>query len=82
MNIVFILHFRVMGNFKKCISHDKLTKYWPFTKKCKHQNALTLFLGHFFVFVDINMNLIHAKDFCGKNGPYSLDFQKNIKSNK
>jgi hypothetical protein len=45
-------------------------------KKCKHQSALNYFWGLSFVFLDINMNLIHAKDFCGKNGPYSLGFQE------
>jgi len=42
-NLVFILHFNVMGNFNKCISHDDvLTKFGPFTQKCAHQSIFSV----------------------------------------
>jgi len=31
VSLVFILHFNVIGNFNKYISHDRLTKYWSWT---------------------------------------------------
>lgn len=33
----FILYFNVTCNFNKCISHDELSKFWPFPSKCAYQ---------------------------------------------
>jgi hypothetical protein len=39
-NLVFILHFGVIDNCNKCVSHDdELTKLWPFTHQCEHPSS-------------------------------------------
>jgi len=48
-NLVFVLHFNVIGNFDKCISHHTLTKFSSFKQKCEHQ-SITVFSGWFFQF--------------------------------
>jgi hypothetical protein len=38
----FILYFNETCIFNKCISHDGLTKFWPFTQKCEYQGIMKL----------------------------------------
>jgi hypothetical protein len=51
-NLVFVLHFSVIGNFHKCISHHTLTKFSSFKQKCEHQ-CITVFSGRFFSFFHV-----------------------------
>jgi hypothetical protein len=41
-NLFCILYFNVTCMFNKCISHDGLTKFWPFTPKCEYQGIMKL----------------------------------------
>lgn len=51
-NLVFILHFSVIGNFDKCISHHTLTKFSSFKQKCEHE-SITVFSGQFLSFFHV-----------------------------
>lgn len=49
-NLVFVLHFNVIGNFDKCISHHTLTKFSSFQTKMWTPKHYCFFWAIFFNF--------------------------------